>query len=139
MCSGMTVGLATAAVPIAGFAGALVALVIAGAATTVTNVLVITLVQQATPAWLLGRMMGVIMFASLGLFPVSVAGASLVVDRLGAPTVFTGTGLLLVLAFGAGLRRLWPVTARLGTRTALPTHDLDAVETRPGALGTIRS
>lgn len=105
MLSGLGMGAAIVAVPYAGLIGAVVALFIAGATSTVTNVLVFTLVQRTTPSHLLGKVMGAIMFAGLGLFPLSVAAAGVFVDRFGVVTVFAATGVLLILAFITGLTR----------------------------------
>jgi MFS family permease len=105
MASGIVMALGVLAVPFAGLGGALVALFVAGAASTVTNVLVVTVVQLGTPKELLGRVMAAIVFCALSLFPVSVAAAGFVVERHGATTVIVTTGVLLVTAFLFGLTR----------------------------------
>jgi hypothetical protein len=78
-------------------------LFVAGATSTGTNILVITLIQQEVPRALLGRMMGVLTFVGLGLFPVSVAVAGLVTARWGAAAIFVVTGALLAAGFLTGL------------------------------------
>ncbi|MFY1633553.1 MFS transporter [Solwaraspora sp. WMMB335] len=105
MLSGMVLGVAIALVPFAGYLGAVLALVVAGLASTVTNVLVITIVQQSTAPHLLGRVMSAIVFAALSLFPLSTIAAGLVVDVYGSTAVFLATGATLLAAFVYGLTR----------------------------------
>ncbi|ROO58401.1 putative MFS family arabinose efflux permease [Micromonospora sp. Llam0] len=105
MLAGMVLGLAIAVVPFAGYLGAVVALVVAGLASTVTNVLVITTMQQSTAPHLLGRVMSAIVFAALSLFPLSTVTAGLVVDRYGSTAVFLACGATLLAAFAFGLSR----------------------------------
>ncbi|TDC59738.1 MFS transporter [Micromonospora sp. KC207] len=105
MLSGLVMAGAVALVPFAGYAGAVVALAVAGVASTVTNVLVITVVQQHTAAHLLGRVMSAILFAALGLFPLSGAAAGLVVDAHGSGVLFLATAATLGAAFAFGLSR----------------------------------
>ncbi|MFV2097140.1 MFS transporter [Micromonospora sp. LOL_014] len=105
MLAGMVLGLAIAAVPFAGYLGAVVALVVAGLASTVTNVLVITTMQQRTAPHLLGRVMSAIVFAALSLFPLSTVATGLVVDRYGSTAVFLACGATLLAAFSFGLSR----------------------------------
>ncbi|MGW4213481.1 MFS transporter [Lentzea sp. NPDC004789] len=105
MGSGVVMALSVLIVPLAGIAGALVFLFLAGAASTVTNVMIVTVVQRGTPTELLGRTMSAIVFCALGLFPVSVAATGFVTDRFGPTTVFLATGALLLLAFAFGLTR----------------------------------
>ncbi|WJK34723.1 MFS transporter [Solwaraspora sp. WMMA2065] len=105
MLAGMVLGLAIAAVPFAGYLGAVLALVVAGLASTVTNVLVITTMQQSTAPHLLGRVMSAIVFAALSLFPLSTVTAGLVVDRYGSTAVFLACGATLLAAFAFGLSR----------------------------------
>jgi len=91
MVSGLVLGGAVALVPFAGYLGAVVALSVAGLASTVTNVLVITIVQQNTAPHLLGRVMSAIVFAALSLFPFSTIAAGLVIDAYGSTAIFLGT------------------------------------------------
>lgn len=105
MLAGMVLGAAITLVPFAGYLGAVVALVTAGLASTVANVLVITIVQQNTAGHLLGRVMSAIVFAALGLFPLSAVAAGLVVDRYGSTMVFVATGATLLAAFVFGFSR----------------------------------
>ncbi|MCX4471705.1 MFS transporter [Micromonospora sp. NBC_01655] len=105
MLSGLVMAAAVALVPFAGYAGAVVALAVAGVASTVTNVLIITVVQQHTAAHLLGRVMSAILFAALGLFPLSGVAAGLVVDAYGSGVLFLATAATLGAAFSFGLSR----------------------------------
>ncbi|WP_431912948.1 MFS transporter [Micromonospora carbonacea] len=105
MLAGLVLAGAVALVPFTGYVGALVALAVAGVASTVTNVLVITVVQQHTAPHLLGRVMSAILLAALGLFPLSGAAAGLVVDAYGSPVLFLATAATLGAAFGFGLSR----------------------------------
>ncbi|WP_431973446.1 MFS transporter [Micromonospora haikouensis] len=105
MLAGLVMAVAVALVPFTGYAGALVALAVAGVASTVTNVLVVTVVQQHTAPHLLGRVMSAILLAALGLFPLSGAAAGLVVDAYGSPVLFLATAATLGAAFGFGLSR----------------------------------
>lgn len=105
MVSGLVLGGAVALVPFAGYLGAVVALSVAGLASTVTNVLVITIVQQNTAPHLLGRVMSAIVFAALSLFPFSTIAAGLVIDAYGSTAIFLGTAAALLAAFGYGFTR----------------------------------
>ncbi|MFK3979671.1 MFS transporter [Micromonospora sp. NPDC050397] len=105
MISGLVLAAAVTVVPFAGYPGAVVALVVAGISSTVTNVLVITMVQQATPHALLGRVMSAVLFAALGLFPVSVVVAGALVSQYGSQVLFLTTGASLCAAFVFGLSR----------------------------------
>jgi MFS family permease len=105
MLSGLVLAVCVTLTPLAGLAGAAVLLVLAGAAATVTNVLVVTTVQKGTPPHLLGRTMSAIMFSGVSLFPVSVAVVGFLVDAYGSESFFYITGASLVTAFCFGLTR----------------------------------
>ncbi len=103
---GLTLVQATgvAALPFAGgVAGAAAVLAVAGLATGITNVLYLTLVQRTAPPDLLGQIMGVFAFATLGLYPVSVALAGVVATRWGPAAMFPLTGLAIACAVCYGL------------------------------------
>jgi MFS family permease len=59
------------------------------------NIVIITLLQQWAPRQLLGRVMSLVMLASIGTFPVSVAVAGLLVHRLGPSPFFPVAGIIL--------------------------------------------
>ena len=105
MISGLVLGTAVTLAPLAGLAGALIMLFIAGAAATVANVLVVTTVQKGTPPELLGRTMSAIFFCGISLFPVSVVLVGLLVDAYGSRSFFFITGASLLTAFCFGLSR----------------------------------
>jgi MFS family permease len=72
------------------------------------NVLTLTAFQKWAPAELLGRLSGVLMLASLGVFPISVALAALFVRHLGPASFFIFSAVTLTVAILAGLsQRTW--------------------------------
>jgi predicted MFS family arabinose efflux permease len=81
-----------------GLPGAAAATLVLGAAGGFGNIVMITLVQQWAPAVLLGRVMGVVMLASMGTFPVSVAAAGLLVRAFGPIPFFPVAGAVLAVA-----------------------------------------
>ena len=80
-----------------GLPGAAAARLVFGAAANFGNVIIITLLQQWAPAELLGRVMSLVMLASIGAFPASVALSGVIVQRLG-PAPFSAAGAVLALA-----------------------------------------
>jgi hypothetical protein len=62
------------------------------------NVIIITLLQQWAPPQLLGRVMSLVMLASMGAFPASVALSGLVVRHIGPAPFFPAAGAILALA-----------------------------------------
>ncbi len=84
--------------------------VAAGAALTVFGgfngfglVIVVTAIQRWAPAELLGRLMGLVLLASFGTFPVSVAVAGIVVHDFGVAPFFPAAALIIAAAVLAGL------------------------------------
>jgi Major Facilitator Superfamily len=74
----------------------------------VGNIVMITLFQRWAPPELLGRLMGMLMLASFGIFPVSVALGAVVVRDLGPAPFFPIAGGLTAAAILAGLsQRSW--------------------------------
>jgi MFS family permease len=72
------------------------------------NVLTITAFQRWAPPALLGRLSGLIMLGSLGVFPVSVALAAVFVRHLGPASFFIFAAATLTAAILAGLtQRTW--------------------------------
>jgi hypothetical protein len=85
-----------------------VALAAFGALNGFANVLTITAFQQWAPPQLMGRLMSLILLASFGLFPVSVALGGLFVARLGPAPFFPVAAAVLVAAVLAGLtQKAW--------------------------------
>lgn len=81
-----------------GLAGASAAVLVFGAGSGFANIVFITALQKWTPPRLLGRIMSLIMLASLGTFPISVAATGLLVGNLGPAPFFPIAGALLGLA-----------------------------------------
>ncbi len=86
-----------------GLTGAAIALAGWGIFNSMSNVLLVTLLQQKLPRSLMGRIMGAFGFANFGLYPISVAVGGVVVDRLGPEILFVITGALLFVAILYGL------------------------------------
>ena len=88
---------------VGGLTGAAITIAAWGIFNAMSNVLLITLLQQKLPRALMGRIMGAFGFANFGLYPISVAVGGLVVDRMGPEILFPITGALLFLAILYGL------------------------------------
>ena len=74
----------------------------------VGNIVMITLFQRWAPPELLGRLMGMLMLASFGIFPVSVALGAVVVRDLGPAPFFPIAAGVTAAAILAGLsQRSW--------------------------------
>lgn len=78
-------------------------LVAFGALNGFGNVITITAFQRWAPRELLGRLMGVLMLASFGIFPVSVLFGGAVVHTLGPAFFFPLAGGILALSVLGGL------------------------------------
>ncbi len=97
--------------------------VLVGAALAVTgvmngfgNVVMITVFQRWAPPDLLGRLTGLLLLASFGIFPVSVALGAVVVHDLGPAPFFPIAAAALAAAILLGLsQRSW---RQLGTTSA---------------------
>jgi predicted MFS family arabinose efflux permease len=100
-------GVAIGLVPfLGGIAGAAAAILVFGACNGFGNALFLTLLQRWAPAALLGRVMSVVMLAALGIFPVSVAVAGIVVRRLGPVPFFpVAAAALIATILGALTQR----------------------------------
>jgi MFS family permease len=101
----MLQAIAIALIPYGGLAGAIVFMAAMGIFNSVTNVIFITIIQQIIPRHLLGRIMGVFMFASFGTYPLSVAIVGVVVAHFGPAIIFPIGGATLFLAVLFGLSR----------------------------------
>ncbi|NLE77141.1 MAG: MFS transporter [Chloroflexi bacterium] len=75
-------------------------LVAMGAGSGVLNVVGVSWLQARTDPSMLGRVMSLVMFASLGLSPLALALAGLVVD-ISATALFVGAGVIILLGMGA--------------------------------------
>jgi predicted MFS family arabinose efflux permease len=85
-----------------GLPGAAGGMAVFGLALGFDNVLV-TMLQQWAPPGMLGRVMGLLVLASAGSFPLSAAIAGLLTRHLGPSPVFPIAGALLAAAILAGL------------------------------------
>jgi len=99
-----------------GLPGAAIAALLFGAGIGFGDIIVITLIQQWSPAAMLGRVMSLLMLASLGIFPVSVAISGLLVRALGPVPFFPAAGATLILGLiialaSSEVRNFRPVTA----------------------------
>jgi MFS family permease len=92
-------GIAVAFLPyLGGLPGAAAAALVFGAAGYFGNVVVVTLLQQWAPGYLLGRVMSLVMLASIGAFPASVALSGVIVRHIGPAPFFPAAGAILVIA-----------------------------------------
>jgi predicted MFS family arabinose efflux permease len=93
-------------------AGALAAY---GALNGFGNIIAITAFQRWAPPAILGRLMGLLLLASFGIFPVSVLLGGLVVRDLGASAFFLLAAAILAIAVLGGLTQ--PTWRAFGTET----------------------
>jgi len=103
------------------------ALIAVGAMNGLGNVMMITLFQRWAPPALLGRLMGLIMLAAFGTFPVSVALGAVLVHAIGPAPFFPIAGAITAAAVLVGLsQRSWrnlgagQAPARTATTAATP-------------------
>jgi MFS family permease len=86
-------------VPFAGgLIGALLLIACAGLTNGLLTVLAFTILQQQAPRHLLGRLMALLLFASLGLYPFSVALAGVLTARFGPVLLFPLSGAMMLVA-----------------------------------------
>jgi MFS family permease len=129
LCAGFGVGLAAL-----GFADELVAAILPallmGLAMGYLVVFFYTWMQARTPQHMMGRMMSLITFASIGLVPVSQALAGVVAVR-SITALFVGAAILLLLV----LLRAWfvPSLRQMGMQMTAADEPLPAVECASGA------
>lgn len=86
-----------------GLPGAAGAMLVFGIALGFDSVLSVTLLQQWAPPGMVGRVMGLVMLASVGSFPLSAAIAGVLTRHLGPSPVFPIAGALLAAAVLAAL------------------------------------
>lgn len=79
-------------------AGAAAATAVLAACNGFGNIIMITLIQQWAPGYLLGRVMSLVMLAAMGTYPVSVAVTGAAVHSFGPVPFFPVAGGLLALA-----------------------------------------
>lgn len=100
----ITQALTFALFPLAGgFVGATIVLTLAGILNGLINVMYFTIVQEVFPAQFMGRIWGVIMFATYGFYPISVFIGGVITVQLGPSLMFFISGLTLTIAAVVGL------------------------------------
>ncbi|HVB43102.1 MAG TPA: MFS transporter [Streptosporangiaceae bacterium] len=105
-CTFIVAGLAVAVIPYAGgLPGAAAGMAAMAAFSSFGNIILITLLQQWAPRELIGRVMGLVMTASAGCYPIAVAMGGLLVHRFGPAPFFPAAGAGLVLAVIGALSR----------------------------------
>lgn len=103
LLAGLLMAALIALLPIWGVLGAVVCMLIAGVAGSIVNVVLFTAVQLAIPSHLMGRVMGLLLFGSFGVYPLSVALAGVLSNQPGPAIFFPFSGLLLALAMLFGM------------------------------------
>jgi MFS family permease len=103
-----------------GLAGACAAITLLAVCTAFGDIILITLLQQWAPPDLLGRVMSMIMLASMGSFPLSVAISGFLVGKFGPEPFFPIGAVVLTLAVIVALCR--PEIRTLGARSAGNDH-----------------
>lgn len=104
-----------------GLPGACAVVLAFGASIGFSNIVLITVLQKWSPTELLGRIMSLVMLASLGTFPISVAATGQLVGHLG-PTPFfpIAGGLLGTAILGALTQRIFRQFGASETSRVLP-------------------
>jgi predicted MFS family arabinose efflux permease len=98
------------------------------------NVVMITVFQRWAPPNLLGRLTGLLMLASFGVFPISVALGALVVHNYGPALFFPLAAALLAAAILAGLsQRSWRDFGAADEASPAPSPRRLPAGRRPGA------
>lgn len=105
LLASMLQALAVVLIPYGGLVGAILCMAAMGIFNSVSNVIFITVIQQIIPSHLLGRIMGLLMFANFGAYPLSVAVVGVIVARFGSTIIFPIGGAMLFLAVAFGLTR----------------------------------
>jgi MFS family permease len=119
---------ATCLVPfLGGLTGAAAAVLVFGICNGFGNIVMITLLQQWAPSQLLGRVMSLVMLASMGTFPASVAVSGILVRHLGPSPFFPVAGIVLAVSI------LGALTQRQFREFGAPEPDADAGESNAEA------
>jgi MFS family permease len=108
------------------FAAAIVLLAIVGAANSVEDVAIITLLQRAVPNEFLSRVLGVLWGLAMGGVAVGSIAAPAIVDAVGARPAFVVVGSILPILALATYRRLAEID-----RTHAPERTLDLIDGVP--------
>src|SRR5215472_5658339 len=105
LLGGLIVSAMIALLPVWGVPGAVVCMLIGGIANSGFTVLFFTAIQLNIPSHLMGRIMGLLMFSSFGMYPLSVALAGVLSNQVGPALLFPFGGLLLGLAMVLGMTK----------------------------------
>lgn len=118
-----------------GLPGAAAAILVLAIGSGFGNIVIITLLQQWAPGRLLGRVMSLVMLASIGSFPASVAVSGLLVHRLGPSPFFPVAGLVLGITILVALtqRELRDFGAARGGQAA---QSAEAVAAQPAGAAS---
>lgn len=100
----------------ASLAMAALSLALLGLGTSYGGVVAISWIQQRVPMRLIGRIMGIVMFASMGLAPLSMALSGAVAAQASLTTLLTVSGSAIVAVSLFGL--VVPAIRRFGTHPA---------------------
>ena len=105
LLGGLIVSAMIALLPVGGVPGAIGCALIGGIANSGFTVLFFTAIQLNIPSHLMGRIMGLLMFSSFGMYPLSVALAGVLSNQFGPALLFPFGGLLLGLAMVLGMTK----------------------------------
>ncbi|HLZ60519.1 MAG TPA: MFS transporter [Ktedonosporobacter sp.] len=103
LLAGLLMAALIALLPNWGIVGAVLCMLTAGVAGSIVNVILFTGVQLTIPRHLMGRVMGLLLFGSFGVYPLSVALAGVLSNQLGPAIFFPFGGLLLALSMLFGM------------------------------------
>jgi MFS family permease len=103
LVAGLLMASMIALLPTWGIAGAVGCMLIGGIAGSIVNVVLFTAIQRAIPSHLMGRVMGLLLFGSFGVYPLSVTLAGVLSTQFGPASFFPVGGLLLALAMLLGM------------------------------------
>ena len=103
LLAGLLMAAMLALLPTWGVPGAVGCMLISGVAGSIVNVVLFTAIQLAIPRYLMGRVMGLLLFGSFGVYPLSVTLSGVLSNQLGPASFFPFSGLLLALAMLFGM------------------------------------
>jgi len=106
MGAALVMAISIALIPSGGIFAAAAWMLIAGVSNSITNVILMTVIQGIIPRHLMGRIMGILLFATFGTYPISVALGGVLTNRLGPVILFPFSGLIL------GLTLLFAISQR---------------------------
>lgn len=128
----IVMGLALAFLPFAGgVIGAAVCMAIVGAGDSASGIDILSMIQVWAPLRVLSRVMIVIMFGVMGLFPISVAVSGFVVENIGVRPFFPVAGGVTLLAIVVTLANPAFRNYRAGDRFVAPLRPSPLVHPPP--------